>query len=89
MKVPESATIEFINVGGNPHNAISADGSWSTEKTFGNLVMNRGQKTKVTYPQKGVYPYYCSFHATKDAKQGMVMTANGNMDSSDLELLWP
>ena len=74
MKVPESATIEFINVGGNPHNAISADGSWSTEKTFGNLVMNRGQKTKVTYPQKGVYPYYCSFHATKDAKQGMVGT---------------
>ena len=36
--------------------------------------MNRGQKTKVTYPQKGVYPYYCSFHATKDAKQGMVGT---------------
>lgn len=74
MKVPEAGTIEFINVGGNPHNAISSDGSWSTEKTFGNIVMSRGQKTKVTYPQKGVYPYYCSFHATTDAKQGMVGT---------------
>ncbi|MDQ7245623.1 right-handed parallel beta-helix repeat-containing protein [Leptospira borgpetersenii] len=72
QKIPVGGVIEFVNSGNNPHNAISVDKSWSTEKSFGSIVMPRGSKTKVTFPQEGVFPYFCSFHATSDGKNGMV-----------------
>jgi plastocyanin len=73
-RIPKGGEIEFINKGLNPHNAIAVDGTWSTEKTFGNLVMNSGDKTRVSFPEEGIFPYYCSFHATPDGKVGMVGT---------------
>lgn len=80
-RIPKGGTIEFINKGLNPHNAIAVDKSWSTEKTFGKLEMLSGDKTRVTYPEEGVFPYYCSFHATPDGKVGMVGTVVvGNVD---------
>ncbi|EMN13014.1 right-handed parallel beta-helix repeat-containing protein [Leptospira borgpetersenii] len=72
QKIPVGGVIEFVNSGNNPHNAISVDKSWSTEKSFGSIVMPRGSKTKVTFLQEGVFPYFCSFHATSDGKNGMV-----------------
>ncbi|PJZ70315.1 plastocyanin [Leptospira perolatii] len=72
LRVPIGGTIEFVNAGGNPHNAIAVDKSWSTEKEFGQLAMARGTKVKVTYPKEGIFPYYCSFHASPDGKSGMV-----------------
>ncbi|TGK05336.1 plastocyanin [Leptospira langatensis] len=72
QRIPVGGQIEFVNSGANPHNAIAVDKSWSTEKNFGNLVMPRGAKVKITYPKEGVFPYYCSFHASPDGKNGMV-----------------
>ncbi|EMO60274.1 copper-binding protein, plastocyanin/azurin family [Leptospira borgpetersenii serovar Pomona str. 200901868] len=72
QKIPVGGVIEFVNSGNNPHNAIAVDKSWSTEKSFGSIVMSRGSKTKVTFLQEGVFPYFCSFHATSDGKNGMV-----------------
>ncbi|EQA47154.1 periplasmic copper-binding protein NosD [Leptospira broomii serovar Hurstbridge str. 5399] len=72
QRIPIGGVIEFVNTGANPHNAISVDRSWSTEKSYGNLAMPRGAKVKVTFPKEGVFPYFCSFHASPDGKQGMV-----------------
>ncbi|EMY12850.1 hypothetical protein LEP1GSC043_0038, partial [Leptospira weilii str. Ecochallenge] len=57
QKIPVGGVIEFVNSGNNPHNAIAADKNWSTEKSFGSIVMPRGSKTKVTFPREGVFPY--------------------------------
>lgn len=80
-RIPEGGEIQYINKGLNPHNAIAVDKSWSTETTFGNLTMLSGDKTKVSYPEQGVFPYYCSFHATPDGSAGMV----GNVVVGDVE----
>ncbi|TGK09972.1 plastocyanin [Leptospira fletcheri] len=72
QRVHKGGAVEFVNVGANPHNAIAIDRSWSTEKNYGNLVMPRGAKIKVTFPKEGVFPYFCSFHATPDGKRGMI-----------------
>ncbi|MCB1166764.1 MAG: right-handed parallel beta-helix repeat-containing protein [Leptospiraceae bacterium] len=74
QRIPEGSTVLFKNIGRNPHNAVAVDGSWSTEKTYGDLVMGPGSETKVTYPESGVFPFYCTFHATPDARVGMVGT---------------
>jgi plastocyanin len=73
-RIHRGGQIEFFNKGLNPHNAIAVDRSWSTEATYGDLSMLGGAKTRVTYPVEGVFPYYCSFHATPDGKLGMVGT---------------
>ena len=70
--VPVGASIVFHNAGRNPHNAIAVDGSWSSEKTFGNISMGPDTMTEVSFSKPGVYPYYCSFHGTPDGKFGMV-----------------
>lgn len=73
-RIHKGGQIEFFNKGLNPHNAIAVDGSWSTETEYGDLAMPGGAKARVTYPTEGVFPYYCSYHATPDGKLGMVGT---------------
>ncbi|PJZ25683.1 plastocyanin [Leptospira hartskeerlii] len=72
QRIHVGGQVEFLNTGANPHNAISVDKSWSTEKNFGNIVMPSGAKVKITYPKEGVFPYFCSFHAAPDGSKGMV-----------------
>lgn len=67
--------IRFVNEGNNPHNAISVTKKWSTETSFGNLAMFRGSQTDVFFPEEGVFPYFCSFHASPDGKVGMTGVA--------------
>lgn len=67
--------IRFVNEGNNPHNAISTTKVWSTETSFGNLAMFRGHQTDVFFPEEGVFPYFCSFHASPDGKVGMTGVA--------------
>lgn len=69
---PVGGKVRFVNIGGNPHNAISVDRSWSTEKSYGNMAVPHGAHADVTYPEEGDFPYYCSFHASSDGKVGMV-----------------
>lgn len=74
QKIPVGGQIEFVNKGDNPHNAIATDKKWGTDKSFGNIVMKRGDKSRITFPEKGVFPYLCSFHASPDGKVGMTGT---------------
>lgn len=74
QRIHEGGTIVFKNIGRNPHNAVAVDNSWSTEDDFGSLNMMGGDKASVTYPEEGVFPYYCTFHATPDQRVGMVGT---------------
>jgi plastocyanin len=77
VEVEVGQTVRFVNRGRVEHNAIAADGSWSTEQTFGAFLMDPGESTELTFDEPGVYPYYCSLHATKDGAgewQGMVGT---------------
>lgn len=72
VRVPIGGSIVFMNTGRNDHNAIAVDKSWSTEKTFGNIRMKPEAMAEVVFPDRGVFPFYCSFHATPDGKAGMV-----------------
>jgi len=81
QKIPVGGIIEFVNKGDNPHNALALDKSWGTEKAFGSPVMNKGDKVRVTFPEKGVFPYLCTFHASPDGQIGMT----GNIVVGDVE----
>lgn len=74
QRIHKGGTIVFKNIGRNPHNAVAVDKSWSTEEDFGTLNMLGGDKARVTYPEEGVFPYYCTFHASPDQRVGMVGT---------------
>jgi plastocyanin len=75
VRVPAGGSVVFINAGRNDHNAIAVDHSFSTEKTFGNIKMPPESMSEMVFPQTGVFPFYCSFHATPDGKVGMVGVA--------------
>ncbi len=75
VRVPVGGSVVFINTGRNDHNALSVDKSWSTEKTFGNIKMRPEDMSEVVFSTQGVFPFYCSFHATPDGKVGMVGVA--------------
>lgn len=81
IRVPVGGSIVFINAGRNDHNAIAVDKSWSSEKTFGNIKMRPEDMSEIVLTQEGIYPFYCSFHATPDGKAGMVgVVVVGNVD---------
>lgn len=69
-RVPAGAAVVFRNAGISPHNAIAADGSWSTVDAFGRDDMQPGDETTITMDQEGVYRFFCSFHGT-EAGEGM------------------
>jgi len=75
VHVPVGGSIVFMNVGRNDHNVLAIDKSWSSEKSFGNIKLRPGDMTEIVLSKAGVYPFYCSFHATPDAKVGMVGVA--------------
>src|SRR5450631_689119 len=72
VRVPVGGSIVFINAGRNDHNALAVDKSWSSEKTFGNIKMRPEDMSEIVLSKEGIYPFYCSFHATPDGKVGMV-----------------
>lgn len=77
INVPVNGTVLFRNDGRNPHNAIDAGGTFSTEDTFGDLLMQEGDETTMRFATPGVYQIYCSLHAAKGddgSYSGMVAT---------------
>jgi plastocyanin len=81
IHVPVGGSIVFINAGRNDHNAIAVDKSWSSEQTFGNIKMKPEDMSEIVLSKEGVYPFYCSFHATPDGKAGMVgVVVVGNVE---------
>ena len=72
VRIPVGGSVLFHNAGRSDHNAYAVDKSWSTEKTFGNERMHPDDMTEIVFNAPGVYPFYCSYHATPDGKAGMV-----------------
>jgi plastocyanin len=69
VRVPVGVRVKWINVGKNPHNAVAADGSWSTGPgTAGTPDLAPGAEQDLTFDRPGVYRYYCTYHGTRDGK---------------------
>lgn len=82
-RIPVGASVVWANFGRNPHNAVASDNAWSTEKTYGSLVMLSGAKAEVSFDRPGVYPYYCTFHGTPDGKGMAGVVVVGDMPYED------
>ena len=67
-RVPAGTLVRFSNGGRAVHNAVAADGAWTTP-----LAIQSGKAATVTLSKPGVYHFYCTFHGTKDG-QGMAGT---------------
>lgn len=77
FEVEPGATIRFINAGRNPHNAIAADGSWSTLTDSGGVNQEAGESAEITIDEPGAFEFFCSLHATQNGEgewEGMVGT---------------
>ncbi len=72
VRIPAGGRVLFRNLGRNQHHAVALDESWSTEASFGTLVMERGDAAEVTFERPGVYPYYCTYHGSPAGDRGMV-----------------
>ncbi len=68
MTVPAGATLTFSNVGRNDHNVLLSSGSGDWGVATEDFAP--GDEYRVVLTEPGVYPYYCSLHATPDA--GMI-----------------
>lgn len=73
ITVAAGTPITFRGVGRNPHNAVAADGSWSTEESFGSLEQYEGDEATVTLAEPGSYIFFCTFHGNAQG-QGMAGT---------------
>jgi plastocyanin len=67
-RVPAGTLVRFSNGGRAVHNAVAADGAWTTP-----LTILSGKAATVTLSKPGVYRFYCTFHGTRDG-QGMAGT---------------
>ncbi len=66
IRVPVGAEVTFLGAGRNPHNAVAADGSWSTESSFGSLAQTAGDAATVRFDQPGEYVFFCTFHGNAE-----------------------
>jgi plastocyanin len=68
IEIPVGGTITWVGAGRSPHNAVEANGDWSTESAFGSLDQLEGDEAVLTYDEPGEYVFFCTFHGN----------ANGN-----------
>ena len=73
ISIPVGGTVTFVGAGRNPHNAVAADGSWSTEEVFGSLEQLEGDEAVLTFDEAGEYVFFCTFHGNADG-DGMAGT---------------
>jgi plastocyanin len=73
LNVTLGGTVTFVGAGRNPHNAVAADDSWSTEDVFGSLEQYEGEKAILTFDDEGEYPFFCTFHGNAEG-DGMAGT---------------
>lgn len=66
ITIPAGGSVTFVGAGRNPHNAVAADGSWSTESVFGSLEQFEGDEARLTFDSEGTYVFYCTFHGNAD-----------------------
>ena len=73
INVPVGGTVTFVNAGANPHNAVEANGEWSTEDVFGSLDMFEGDQATLTFDTPGEYVFFCTYHGNSEG-EGMAGT---------------
>ncbi len=79
IQIPVGGSVTFVGAGRNPHNAVSADGTWSTESVFGTLEQLEGDEAHLTFDTPGTYVFYCTFHGSAEGK-GMTGTLTVGAD---------
>lgn len=66
VRVPVGGSVTFVGAGEAPHNAVAADGSWSTETVFGSLAQLEGDAATLNFSEPGEYTFYCTLHGSAD-----------------------
>ena len=62
IKIPVGGTVNWVGAGRNPHNAVEANGEWSTESAFGSLDQSEGDEAVLTYDEPGEFVFFCTYH---------------------------
>ena len=73
IRIPVGGSVTFAGAGRQGHNAVAADGSWSTEDVFGSLEQLEGDNATLTFNIPGEYLFFCTFHGGADG-DGMAGT---------------
>lgn len=66
IRIPVGGSVTWRGAGRNPHNAVAADGSWSTETVFGSLEQLEGDDAQLVYDEPGEYVFFCTFHGNAE-----------------------
>ncbi len=66
IAIDPGGSVTFVGAGRNPHNAVAADGSWTTESSFGSLEQLEGDEARLTFDTPGTYIFYCTFHGNAE-----------------------
>lgn len=79
IEIPVGGTVTWIGAGRNPHNAVEANGGWSTETVFGSLDQLEGDEAILTYDEPGEYVFFCTYHgnAKGDGMSGVLNVGEG------------
>ena len=79
IKIPVGGSVNWVGAGRNPHNAVDADGQWSTESVFGSLEQLEGDEALLTYDTPGTYVFFCTLHgnAEGDGMAGVLTVGDG------------
>lgn len=73
IRIPVGGSVNWVGAGQNPHNAVAANGEWSTETVFGSLDQYEGDEAVLTYEKPGEYVFFCTYHGNAEGK-GMAGT---------------
>lgn len=78
VRIPVGGSVNWLGAGQNPHNAVAADGSWSTQDVFGSLEQFEGDPAVLTYNEPGEYLFFCTFHgnAEGDGMAGVLIVGD-------------
>lgn len=64
IRIPVGGSVNWVGAGQNPHNAVEANGEWSTETVFGSLDQYEGDEAVLTYDEPGEYVFFCTYHGS-------------------------
>ena len=62
LTIQAGASVTWTNYDNFPHNATDDDDSWETE------TLHEDDRGTLTFPDAGVYTYYCTIHPSMKAK---------------------
>lgn len=79
IRIPVGGSVNWVGAGQNPHNAVAANGEWSTETVFGSLDQYEGDEAVLIYDEPGEYVFYCTYHgnAEGDGMAGTLIVGDG------------